>query len=633
MTLTGVTLRVIVRPMKKQSLLLWVPILGLLNLHCGKSLSVRLKADAVSPNDSMNLKVADTQDPTPIKLSFLLTNDIHGHIEPNLTYLSTMAQQLRDLPEYKNNHSALFVLDSGDQFQGTLQSNYDEGESVFKILNQIGYDAAVPGNHDYDFGPLGWLYDKVSTGNTSDNPREVIEKLANMAKFPLLSANTYFKNSIKVNGLPIAVDDQCKPSTQSLKDGIDYSLATGPAFLKPYTIISRAGVRVALIGLDNPSTPSTTTKENISDLCFRDELETYLEIRKSLEGRADVFVLMIHDGNSENSFDASNLAQKINAARDDGVQLVAAGHTHFIHNAIAGGVHVIQDGANGKAYGRADLYFDPISKKIISEKSDTAAGVAINKDTCDNPKAAFACSQLSLPLASDARVDQVLNESAAKIAPLAKKKVATASETIRVDRISESPLGNILTDALRKATGTQVALMNTGGIRAPIQKGEVLYENLFEVLPFQNQAVVIQSLSWKTLKTALEYAIKTCGRYGTLVQSGLKIQYARECKKNGQDVDVDYSAKLVRVETLDGKALLDPSQGIDTSAEETLSVATLDFIAAGGSGYQMFSGVKIDSTPGIARELIVSALSSDRPILNAQIDGRLKNTVEPKPKP
>jgi 2',3'-cyclic-nucleotide 2'-phosphodiesterase (5'-nucleotidase family) len=544
---------------------------------------------------------------SPKKLSFLLTNDLHGSLEP-LARLSTLAKNVRAETDSSGGSSALFILDSGDQFQGTLISNYDEGESLFRAMNAIGYDAAVPGNHDYDFGPLGWLYDKVSPGNTGNNPREVIEKLSGIARFPLLSANTYLKSSIRSGGREIPLDSQCRPANQTPVHELDFGRAERPAFLKPYVILEKSGVRVALIGLDHPATASMTTLENVSDLCFRDVLESYLEIRESLEGQADVFVLMIHQGNAKNSKEASELAEAIEARRAGGVHLVAAGHTHFVHDDLAGGVHVVQDGANGKAYGRVDLYFDPEARTVLPSETRASAGVSISDQTAPDPE-----------------VDEIVARARNQVAPLAGRLLGKLDTQTQGNRISESALGNILSDALKEALGTDLALMNTGGIRAPLPAGEVRYEDLFRVLPFQNQAVSVRKMPWSILKSALQTAIQTCGRYGTLALSGIRVRFTRNCGSGPQARDLDPEARLVRVETVSGKVLYDSATGVEVATGETLSLATLDFLAAGGSGYKMLAGVEVDSTPGIHRELIVEALVKNPALFRTGIDGRFKN--------
>lgn len=560
--------------------------------------------------------ITPTPDETPIrKLTFLLTNDIHGHLDPHtkengasyggMAHWSGVVNQIRNEDDIHSGKSALFVLDSGDQFQGTLLSNFDEGESIFKSMDEIGYDAMVPGNHDYDFGPMGWLYDRVTSGKTGINPREVIERLASQVRFPLLSANTYLKSSISTSGGKISVelDSQCRSKNETLKDGLDFENAKRPDFLKPYVILKKAGVRVALIGIDHHATANTTTLENVADLCFRDERETYLELRRLLEGQADVFVMMIHNGNSSNSSEASELTRSINTAIPNGVHLVAAGHTHFIHDESVEGVRVIQNGAGNRNYGRVDLYFDSGTQTLIPSVTTSKSGIEIP------------------PLNPNPTVEAIVQKARFAVSSLAKKKLGHATEEIERNRISESPLSNLLTDLLRSAARTQIALMNTGGIRANLKKGEILYEDFFEVLPFSNQAVIMNSVPWKVLRQVLSKSIQTCGKFGALMQSGLKVTFKRNCKP---DSDLDLNAILIRVEDLGGRVLLDRNQGIEADAQETFSVATLDFLASGGSGYPEFREAQVSEILGIARELMVNELEKTKPEFSNRRDDRFK---------
>ena len=574
-------------------------------------------------------KHANPIDTPPIKLSFFLTNDIHGHIE-NMGVLGGILKQVRAQPEYQKNEAGLFVLDSGDQFQGTLISNYDEGETVFKILNDMNYDAIIPGNHDYDFGPKNWQYDRVTPGVTSNNPREVIESLSGMAKFPMISANTYLRKSIKIASsvIPVAVDDSCVPKDQSLEGGLDFQNAQHPAFLSPYSIIKKAGVRVALIGIDFHLTTSVTTGENVSDLCFRDEAATYLEVRKSLEGKADVFVLLMHNGNVlPKTFAASDIVKKINAELTGAVDLVAAGHTHQVHNNLVGDVHVIQDGANAMQYGRVDLYVDSSTHKVIPNKTNSWAGLTAAIDRCDILNASFACSQLTLPIERSTEIEALVTQARQNVASISKQKLATSLDVISVKRLGESALGDILTDELRKSAGTQIAFMNAGGIRAQVKKGDLRYENLFEILPFGNLAVVMDALPWKNLKAILERTILTNGAFGTLNESGLRIEYASSDPDDTTQLFTQ--SELQHVETIDGTILFDKASNFSVADDQAFSVVTLDFLSTGGDSYD-FANVKVTRTLKIARDMIAEGFSkaTTPTILENKTDGRFVNTAE-----
>jgi 2',3'-cyclic-nucleotide 2'-phosphodiesterase (5'-nucleotidase family) len=571
----------------------------------------------------------------PVKLSFVLTNDIHGQLEPlvnkagkstgGMAYLASIVDSIRKQDEYASDRSALFVLDSGDQFQGTLTSNFNEGRTVFDAMSAIGYDAVVPGNHDYDFGPFGWLYDKVTDGKTSANKREVIETLAARARFPLLSANTYLKSSIRFSDQDQnpALDSKCRLSDSSSDLRLDFKKAKRPDFLRSHVILKKAGVRVALIGIDNTGTASSTTIENVDDLCFRDEVETYLEIRRELENQADVFVLMMHNGNSDNNKEASEIVRKINQTMKNGVHLVAAGHTHFVHDDVVDGVHILQNGDKTKFFGRVDLVYHPITGTILNDLTRSKAGIATQHDTCQTDAGDF-CSEYTTPILPQQKVQQMVADAAQEVATLAKRKLGEVTERITRNRTGESAMGNHLTDALRAAAGTQIALMNTGGIRSDFAAGELLYENLFEVLPFSNFAVKVNAAKWSTLRKVLTKSIQSCGRYGSLVQSGLKIRFTRNCRA---DIDVDQDARLETVETNDGRILLDRAQGIQVGDDETFSLVTMDFLAVGGSGYGDLKEVTVNETLAIAREMIADQLEKTKPRLQNKTDGRLRNSV------
>src|SRR6516164_1989460 len=122
----------------------------------------------------------------PTQITILATNDIHGGIEPSvakdgtieggLAAFSGTVQAIRaGLKQRLGDRAGVLVLDAGDQFQGTLISNYNEGRLVFQAMSQAGYDVAITGNHDYDFGPVGWLEDEVTPTTADQDPRGALK--------------------------------------------------------------------------------------------------------------------------------------------------------------------------------------------------------------------------------------------------------------------------------------------------------------------------------------------------------------------------------------------------------------------------------------------------------------------------
>ncbi len=574
--------------------------------------------------------------PDESRITLLGTNDIHGGLDPvrgrdgawsgGMAEWAGAAMAIREgLARQLGERSGVLIVDAGDQFQGSLLSNFNEGRLVFEALSSIGYAAVVPGNHDYDFGPEGWLDDKVTPGLPDSDPRGVIRKLARNAAFPLLSANTYLKASLKApDGAPVDVQSRgCLPPEGQ---AVAWSGAQRPDFLQPYVIRNAAGVRVAFIGLDNPDTGTTTTPENVSDFCFRDELESYLEVRQELQGRADLFVMVIHNGAPV----SETLAQKLLERGPDQVHAIFAGHTHRVEKALVGGqIPVLQSGSGGEQFGRVDLVFDRVTHKLNLAKTQALAGARIQLAACADSIRSFcelkpADPQDPAPRAwyegqlvqKDAAIEALIAGARKELAPMASRRLGHAVAPITRERIFESALANALTDAFREVSGAEIALMNTGGIRADLDAGDVTYEDLFRVLPFNNHGVVIDALEADRLLRLLTASITTCGGSGSLMQSGLRVKYERDCKGNRP------VAKLLHVETVQAEVIYDLARNVAPAPGRTFRVATLDFLAAGGSGYSDFIGAPVALDLGIVREVLTRQLLEHPVEFSPQLDGR-----------
>ena len=131
---------------------------------------------------------------------------------------------------------AVLLIDGGDMFQGTLESNLTEGSAVVAAYNALGYAAAAIGNHEFDFGPVG----PASTQQRpDDDPRGALKARAAQASFPFLAANL-----IDVaTGRPVAFQN-----------------------VKPSTVVSAAGVRVGIVGVMTTRTQFTTIAANFRGL-------------------------------------------------------------------------------------------------------------------------------------------------------------------------------------------------------------------------------------------------------------------------------------------------------------------------------------------------------------------------------
>jgi 5'-nucleotidase len=595
----------------------------------------------------------------PVQITLLATNDIHGHVSEKtqkdgspwggLLQWGAIATAIRKGVEARG--GGVLLLDGGDQFQGTLLSNFDEGELVIDLMSEMNYDAVVPGNHDYDFGPLGWLEDQVAPGaGPTADPRGALRALQQRARFPLISANTYYASSLRdaFSGAPVTVVSKgCEalPAADLNSAGeapvIDWSQAQRLELVEPYRLVTLAnGVRVALIGIDHEGTGTMTTVQNVQDLCFRNEADAYLSVWQELRDRADVFVMVIHGGNIQQDQGLTQLVQKITTSQPGALHAVIGGHTHSVNREVVNGVPLIQSGAHGERFGRIDLFWDPATRSLVGEKLRVDAGIPIFAKSCPREAAGY-CGVTEqgvihyegVAAVRNERMEARVRQAQENLSPLADRVLGKSEGALTRNRTQESSMSNAMTDALRELSGAQIALLNSSGLRADLPSGAFNYAQLFEVLPFNNRAVVLESVRFDTLKKLLLKSVQSCGAYGALLPSGLRVAFERDC--SSAQGKTDPAARLTRVELLDSatglvaEVLLGKDaagQDFEVPAERSFRVATLDFLASGGSGYADFKEARVTEDLGVFRETLATRLQSIPARWSSRLDGRFRET-------
>jgi 2',3'-cyclic-nucleotide 2'-phosphodiesterase (5'-nucleotidase family) len=275
------------------------------------------------------------------------------------------------------------------------------------------------------------------------------------------------------------------------------------------------GVRVGVIGSVVRNTPELVKPGNTAGLEFLDEAERIR--RESAKLRAHgvrVQVVVIHEGatagaNAIDGRPASPWAGPIvgitEQLQDTTVDLVIAGHTHRAANTVIGRIPVVEGFNAGISYSVAQLLVDDGDVQWAG----AATRLAKNLGVAQRPD-----------------VKAIVDSAAAETAPLRNRVIGTATVDLRRDdpgRLRESAMGNYVTDAMRAKyadDGVQVALTNSGGLRADILQsrisggeapGEITWGEAFAVLPFGN-ATVIETVTYAQLVAALENGFRPpCG--------------------------------------------------------------------------------------------------------------------------
>ncbi len=561
-------------------------------------------------------------------VSVLSTNDIHGSIYPRkmkqsgklaggmALWASAVSAIRSGLNETYGKKAGLILLDGGDQFQGTLVSNYNEGKLIFQAMSAVGYDAAVPGNHDYDFGPRGWLDDRVIQNNPDKDPRGALEDALKKAEFPLLAANVYLRKSlVNAKGKKMNPDDSNERTKIQWKKAKRLSMKGA---FRPYMIKKVGGVKVAVIGMDNPRTPHMTTQSNVSDLYFRDEKDEYLEIRESLEGKADVFILVMHNGNARGDKGASELIKTIigknnrfSGSKRKIIDLVIAGHTHNVNREMIGDVPMVQAGWGVDRFNRVDLVVNTKTHEVKVDSNYVKAGIHHYYDQCESQIQSQFCEVRGgkvyfegVAIQDDSVVDRLIEKAKEAVAPIANRVLGIAEGEIWKHRTFENPMSNYITDSMREVTGADIAFVNTGGVRAGIDPGPITYEKFYQVFPFSNKLVTAGPMKVSKIIALLNKSVQSCGSYSVLMPSGIKVLFEQDCKNRAVD-GMDAHAQLLKVELVDHpEVIFDRREGgILGDPNRTFLVSTFDFLVFGGSGYSDFVGTPIVKDYGILREV------------------------------
>ena len=552
---------------------------------------------------------AAAAEPQPIHVFVAGTTDLHGWYDshhdsrtaPPYGGLPLMAGYLEVL---RANHGRVIVVDSGDLFQGTLESNFFEGGPVVKGYNALGYDAAAIGNHEFDYGPVG--PDSVARLPGQD-PLGALKKNAHMAKFPFLSANLTVKATGKT-----------------------------PSWAKRYTIIKARGAKVGIIGLSTPDTPNVTTATNVATLRFGDPVAATVKAARELRAAGvDAIVVIGHmggrcrmiDTNPEDpsSCETDQEAMRFLEALPKGtIDAYFAGHTHSQIRHYINGVATLQPAPFGREIAILDMSIDPVKHRVTKTEmaplTMVCAQVYENTETCD-PKKAPAGARL-VPREFETRIVAGLPRIGEALKPYLDQVASKRNQELGIrttDRFTrgyyrESALGDLLTDAMRMSMKVDIAVMNSGGIRNDLPAGAIVYAQMFDVSPFDNFPSIVTMTGaqvWQMLETT-----SIGGGRGILQASGLHYTFD-EARDAGNPAAQRH--RLTEVTLANGQAL-------DASA--LYRVAMPDFLVTGGEGLDPVmkqipaARIATDSTRPI-RELLIDALKAMPQPLAPKIDGRI----------
>lgn len=465
------------------------------------------------------------------KLTILHTNDFHSRFEPISKYDSGCregdnaegkcfggsARLVSAISDARTRSNNSILVDGGDQFQGSLFYTYYKGKAAAEMMNKMGYDGMTVGNHEFDDGP------------------EVLRGFMDSVGFPVLMSNA---------------DVSAEPALADV--------------LKKSTVIERGGEKIGLIGLTPEDTHELASPGK--NITFSDPVvAVQAEVDRLTAEGVNKIIVLSHSG--------YGVDQRV-AAETKGVDVIVGGHSNtYLSNVsdravgpyptMVNGVAIVQAYAYGKFLGELNVTFDEAGNLVEAVGEPLIMDGTVAEDEATVARIA----ELAQPL------DEIRNKVVAEAA-------AAVDGDRQTCRIQECQMGNLVADAMLdrvKDQGVQIAIANSGGIRASLEPGEVTMGEVLTILPFQNTLSTFE-ISGQELVAALENGVSQVeevkGRFPQV--AGLTFTWDPTVAPNEGRV------QEVMVDMGDGFTPLDPAK--------TYLVVTNNYVRNGGDGYKVFSG-------------------------------------------
>ena len=447
---------------------------------------------------------------------------------------------------YEGMGAYVLLMDAGDFIQGDPTVSTSEGATAVELMNLAGYDVAAPGNHEFDYGYAN------------------LKALVSEADFPIVAANVLYGGKA--------------------------------AFNDNVTFTAPDGTKIGVFGLDTPETATKAHPAKIKGVTFLADDELFAcaqEQVNELEAEGcDIIVCLGHLGIDDESTGnrSMDLLEEV-----DGIDLFIDGHSHSDLDDIAGAVGE-SCMVNDTILTSTGTKFENIGLVVISDGVMEATAIP-TADITVKPDGTVADRAAAIQKAVDDEYGAVF----------AKTEVELNGVKAEV-RTGETNLGNLITDALvwgAAEAGTKVdaAVTNGGGIRASISKGNITKKDINTVLPFGNTLSIVKVTGAELLE-ALEASTyctpEAIGGFPHVSGIVFTVDTGKVYDQGEQYPGSTYygpkSIQRVSIQSVGGKAF-DPNA--------TYTIATNDFMAAGGDTYYAFKTASVNYDLGVPMDEVV----------------------------
>lgn len=518
----------------------------------------------------------------------LFTNDVHCGIEDDIGYAGLAAYEAacREKTPY------VTLVDCGDAIQGDVIGTVSQGEYIVDIMNELDYDYAILGNHEFDYG------------------MERLSELMEKAEAEYLAANIAYT-------------------------GEGESLLGA---MTPYALETYGDTTVAFIGVTTPWSTTSSSPTNFMDESgafvydfFSGEegerlyalVQGYVEECRA--AGADYVILLTHLGDTEEMSPYSSVELIENIT---GVDAVLDGHAHSVIPTRV----VADEAGEDVVLVSTGTKLANIGQLVITPAGGVYGGLVSRYEEISAETDAFIQSVKAL---YEEEVNRVVAHSDTALS-------GYDSSGIRMVRNRETTIGNLCADAYRDVTGADVAIVNGGGIRADLPAGDITYADIIAIHPYGNTLCMVEATGQEILDalevasrfTAMEYAgdgLAIGEDGGFLSVSGMRytidtaVESTVVMDENDFFVEVDGERRVKNVEVLNGDT--GEYEPIDPAATYTLACHNY-IIKEGGNGQNMFmdNELLIDEAVldyEVLINYLTNTLNGELSALYSDVEGRI----------
>jgi 2',3'-cyclic-nucleotide 2'-phosphodiesterase (5'-nucleotidase family) len=339
---------------------------------------------------------------------------------------------------------------------------------------------------------------------------------------------------------------------------------SGVEGVQPYTVLTVKGVRIGVIGLTVENLAEVTHPKNLTTIRVSNVVDAVRETLPKVRPLSDFVIVVAH----------LSLEEQLRVAKAfPEVRLIVAGHPHTARATQAGSTLIVEAGSNTQTIGRVTMRLAGKTPESVTSEMIAVRNVQ-----------------------PDPEIQAIIAPYEKSVATRAAEQIGEARAELRKSDVMESPLNNLVADALRETAGTQIGLHNIGGIRTILARGPITRGAVYDVMPFHD-TVVKMNLTGTQLKQLLGRRV--------LAVSGLRVTW---------DTTRDRPNQMVSVTLANGQPIVDTA---------SYSVAVNDFMAAGGDGLvELTQGTAAADIGVLIRDSIASYVKN-HPVITGATDGRV----------